>query len=128
MDNAACENTDREIWREREGDFYADSIHVTKEGGIGIDCGGYVIVMPVREWFATAGGIERLSAALKSQTQQTWQESERADKADHMRVSIETGKVHPALAIDLKEHRQQAYQTGWNDGYAEGFGKGQRAK
>lgn len=48
----ATENTDREIWREREGDFYADSIHVTAQGGIGINCGGYVIVLPIREWFA----------------------------------------------------------------------------
>lgn len=43
-------NTDREIWREREGDLYADSIHVTQGGGIGIDCGGLVIVRPVRAW------------------------------------------------------------------------------
>lgn len=49
-----CENTDRELWREREGDFYADSIHVTAQGGIGIDCGGYVIVKPVRAWHALA--------------------------------------------------------------------------
>ena len=28
-------NTDRELWREREGDFYADSIHVTAQGSIG---------------------------------------------------------------------------------------------
>ena len=47
-------NTDREIWRERESDFYADSIHVTKEGAIGINCGGYVIVKPVREWHRLA--------------------------------------------------------------------------
>ncbi len=46
-----CENTDREIWRAREGDTYSDSIHVTKEGAIGINCGGLVIVKPVRHWF-----------------------------------------------------------------------------
>lgn len=51
--NAAA-NTDRELWREREGDFYADSIHVTASGAIGIDCGGYVIVLPVREWHRRA--------------------------------------------------------------------------
>jgi len=45
-----CKNTDRELWRERDGDFYADSIHVTQSGGIGINCGGHVIVMPLREW------------------------------------------------------------------------------
>lgn len=71
----------------------------------------------------TTSDVDRLAAALKSQTEQTWRESERADKADHMRVAIETGKVHPALAIDVNEHRQQAYQGGWNDGYAEGFAK-----
>jgi len=43
-------NTDKEIWREREGDFYADSIHVTEFNGIGINCGGHVIVAPVRKW------------------------------------------------------------------------------
>jgi hypothetical protein len=47
-------NTDREIWREREGDAYADSIHVTREGGIGINCGGHVFVLPVREWHRLA--------------------------------------------------------------------------
>lgn len=53
-DNEACENTDREIWREREGDYYADSIHVTKQGGIGINCGGHVIVMSPRNWHRVA--------------------------------------------------------------------------
>lgn len=50
----AAMSTDREIWREREGDYYADSIHVTKEGNIGIDCGGTVYVKPVRAWHALA--------------------------------------------------------------------------
>lgn len=45
-----CKNTDTEIWRERRGDYYADSIHVTEHGGIGINCGGHVIVAPVRRW------------------------------------------------------------------------------
>ena len=55
-DAIACKNTDREIWREREGDYYADSIHVTEHGGIGIDCGGTVYVKPIREWHRLAGG------------------------------------------------------------------------
>ena len=45
-----CQNTDKEIWREREGDYYADSIHVTEDGGIGINCGGHVVVLPVKTW------------------------------------------------------------------------------
>lgn len=47
-------NTDRELWREREGDYYADSIHVTAQGSIGINCGGTVYVMSLREWQARA--------------------------------------------------------------------------
>jgi len=55
--NQACENTDREIWRgpdEGNGSFYADSIHVTKDGGIGINCGGHVIVMTPKNWHRIA--------------------------------------------------------------------------
>lgn len=55
-DEQACANTDRELWREREGDYYADSVHVTAQGAIGINCGGYVYVKPLREWFKLAGG------------------------------------------------------------------------
>jgi len=43
MQNAAKNNTDRELWRKVSGDYYAPSIHVTESGGIGIDCGGHVI-------------------------------------------------------------------------------------
>jgi hypothetical protein len=58
-DNQACENTDREIWRgpdEGNGDYYADSIFITKEGALGINCGGSVHVRPIREWHRLAGG------------------------------------------------------------------------
>lgn len=50
MTDGPCENTDRELWREREDDYYADSVHVTKGGGIGINVGGHVIVKPISEW------------------------------------------------------------------------------
>lgn len=55
MDSPAL-NTDRELWREVEGDYYAPSIFVTERGGIGIDVGGSVYVKPIREWHALAGG------------------------------------------------------------------------
>lgn len=65
-DTDACENTDRELWRERDGDAYADSIHVTKDGGIGMNVGGLVIVMPIFEWHARATGATRVSALRPS--------------------------------------------------------------
>lgn len=45
----AALNTDKELWRESD-DAFANSIHLTKGGGIGIDCGGYVIVAPLKTW------------------------------------------------------------------------------
>ena len=49
-----AKNTDQELWRVRKGDYYADSLHVTASGKIGINCGGHVIVMPIREWHKLA--------------------------------------------------------------------------
>lgn len=51
---AVAKNTDRELWRERNGDYYAPSLFVTEGGGIGMNVGGTVIVRPVREWHKLA--------------------------------------------------------------------------
>jgi hypothetical protein len=49
--NEAQENTDKEIWRERPGDYYSPSLHVTEDGcGIGIHAGGVVVVKTPKEW------------------------------------------------------------------------------
>ena len=56
-DTKEARNADRELRRgtdEGNGDYYADSIFVTETGGIGINCGGHVIVKPLREWHALA--------------------------------------------------------------------------
>ena len=50
----ASKNTDRELWRERDDDYYAASLFVTESGGIGMNVGGHAIVMPIREWHALA--------------------------------------------------------------------------
>lgn len=55
-ESGCCQNTDRELWRDQSPfiqgrDYYADSIHVTQSGGIGINCGGHVIVAPLRSWW-----------------------------------------------------------------------------
>jgi hypothetical protein len=60
VENQPCANTDRELWREKEGDYYAPSIHVTATGGIGINVGGHVWVKTLREWHALA---DRLAEA-----------------------------------------------------------------
>ena len=62
----ACENTDRELWREREGDYYANSIFVTKHSGIGINCGGSVIVRPIREWHKLASDLQAANVEIEN--------------------------------------------------------------
>lgn len=48
--DGAIENTDRELWREPFFGCDSDSIHVTENGGIGLNCMGHVIVAPIRKW------------------------------------------------------------------------------
>jgi hypothetical protein len=69
----ACENTDREIWRRPSTDpldpdgYYQPSIHVTKEGAIGINVDGTVYVRSVEEWHRMVERFEyyrRLQAVL----------------------------------------------------------------
>ena len=70
-------NTDRELWRETPGDAFSPRLFVTKSGGVGIEVGGHVFVMPVREWHtlafadAEAGRVDErqrmISASLEAQ-------------------------------------------------------------
>lgn len=52
------ENTDKEIWREKEDDFYSPSIHVTNTGGIKIAVSGKAILMSVRDWHCLQGRLK----------------------------------------------------------------------
>lgn len=65
MTDQAAANTDRELWRERPGDFYADSLLVTINNGIGLNVGGTVIVKPIREWHKEGAKAEKLKEALE---------------------------------------------------------------
>lgn len=64
LDNTA-QNTDKEIWREKEGDYYSPSIHVTEHGSIGINVVGTVFVKPVKEWHKIALNHDKLVEALR---------------------------------------------------------------
>ena len=65
----AAQNTDTELWRAPPGDYYADSVHITEGGGLGINCGGLVIVRPLRDWHSLerrlAEAEEQLAAKIK---------------------------------------------------------------
>jgi hypothetical protein len=59
MTSSCAKNTDRELWREREDDYYAPSLHVTASGSVGINVGGRVVVRTLREWHAAAQAVPR---------------------------------------------------------------------
>ena len=74
------QNTDKELFREVNGDYYSPSLHVTIDGLIGINVGGSVHVMSLREWHKRAesfivktetthnsGYMVRLAKAILSQ-------------------------------------------------------------
>lgn len=54
IEDCGIKNTDRELWRESPGDYYAHSIHVTEAGKIGMNVGGTVFVMPLEVWHQLA--------------------------------------------------------------------------
>jgi hypothetical protein len=65
-ENQPKQNTDIELWRERPGDYYADSVFLTKGGGIGMKCGGNVIVRTPRRWQALARENHRLREIVEN--------------------------------------------------------------
>lgn len=62
--NEPVENTDKEIWREIEGEYYCPKIFVTEQNAIGIDVGGHVYVKTVYEWHQQADRISELEKEL----------------------------------------------------------------
>ncbi len=68
MSNGPVQNTDRELYRERPDDYYADSLHVTADGAIGINVGGHVIVKSLKDWFRLASPALTYNTPTRSLT------------------------------------------------------------
>jgi hypothetical protein len=101
-DDIACANTDRELWREGDGDgngmsYYEPSIHVTEQGGIGINVGGMVYVKTLREWH----GLEEQLEAEPFKSVSEWRA--RAEQAE-----ATLAFQHQATA-ELEEQLETAY-------------------
>ena len=64
-DESAKNNTDVEIWRKVPDDYYSPSIHVTEQGDIGINVGGYVLVSPIERWFAAGEAANRRGCLIE---------------------------------------------------------------
>ena len=54
MSEESKANTDKEIWRKIEGDYYSPCIFETIDKQIGINVGGRVISMSIEKWHELA--------------------------------------------------------------------------
>lgn len=63
-EETAVQNTDRELWREPPGDYYANSIHVTTSGGVGINVAGTVFVKPLSDWHSIQAELAAIRLAF----------------------------------------------------------------
>lgn len=65
MDNQVYENTDVELWRKPSKSdgmsYYSPSIHVTKQGLIGINVGGDVYQLSIERWHELAKQADTLA-------------------------------------------------------------------
>lgn len=101
--DAGTLNTDRELWREREGDYYADSLHITANGGIGINCEGHVFVKPIRTWHLLAGENARLERDLSTANARLERLRELARALIYAKSLEEDEAAHIALRAELGE-------------------------
>ena len=86
----AKQNTDRELWREHDGDYHAGSLHVTEGGGIGINCGGHVIVKPIRAWHGLARELveaKRITEETMEALRYIWLDSKDYDAGPCVRIA-----------------------------------------
>jgi hypothetical protein len=83
------ENTDKEIWREIEGEYYSPNIFVTEQGKIGINVGGVVYVQSVEKWHQQADRIAELENQL--------------DKCSHHEAMAHQGGYEIGRASQIKE-------------------------
>jgi NTP pyrophosphatase (non-canonical NTP hydrolase) len=100
-----AENTDRELWREREGDYYSDRLFVTKGGGIGMDCGGNVKVRPVRAWHEMDATIAEQAERIATLEAELTRSNGRPDYQGRVR---DWTKECFGDAIDLDKKTRQA--------------------
>ena len=121
MDKNACENTDKEIWRKTESDYYSPSIHVTESGSIGINVGDYVIVAPVEEWHEAMrliGSTEiRLGAKVLPKNSVESRDKKKEGWGMEIHIVVHS-RSHPIKAFLNKKKAMESYKRlkqDWDD-------------
>ncbi len=106
-DERPSQNTDRELWREPHpdppGSYYANSIHVTEGGGIGINVGGTVIVRTLAQWHALEAQLAEARYRIRDANESLEDVGEEVQRAHYGARSgtrgVESSEVRPRRAI-----------------------------
>ena len=115
-----AKNTDRELWRAREGDHYAPSVHVTEAGYIGMSSGGRVHVMAVADWVEVARqfvsaidpeitGMGNVLNDIQKKLEQT-----ESKLAEYKRTEPLKIKERNKLAAELAKHQESEFHPDWS--------------
>lgn len=59
-----CINTDRELFRQIEGDYYSPSVSVTERGGIQMHFGGLVVGKSIEEWHSLVSKCQSCGGSM----------------------------------------------------------------
>jgi hypothetical protein len=102
-------NTDRELWRETEGDYYSPSIHVTQSGLIGINVGGWVAVRSLQDWHALAITPADREAIARSFCEASAIEARRAE-------TLQDGSVHESAVGNAETPNPQGQDSNQGSG------------
>jgi 3-oxoacyl-[acyl-carrier-protein] synthase III len=93
-------NTDKEIWRKVNDDYYSPSIHVTEQDGIGINISGMVIVKPVEEWYRLAIECDKYNEKDKKIAELERQRDAAVVQADTFKKAWEELKQKQEVSIE----------------------------
>lgn len=108
-ENKACseKNPPKEIWREKPGDFYSDSIEIYDDKPVmRIDCGGIVITQTVRLWHGESERLSEVGALLVEEKAAREEAEDKVAKRDERIISL-----MDEMTLDRRRAKPYEYKT-----------------
>lgn len=108
-DSVVAQNTDKELWRTVEGDYYSKhKLYLTESGGLTLCEVGTCVTLPPEEWFKLATGgkswNEMLPLQAAQQTQQPDDSPELLALIEQVKWLIDDGVRYQGSFSDMATH------------------------
>ena len=101
-------NTDTHLFSEVESDYYSYSCHMTQDRLLGIDVGGYVKVMSLKDWHQLEQQLAEKEKEIAN-AKQTIEDLEEAERL-YLRQWVKTTKSITEMEKRIKELEEQLNQ------------------